>query len=334
MAALVVGRARGGWGFGHERVGGGSPDDARWDARKKERAAEEGVRSPDLRKKEGWDFGQRRVGGGSPDDDRWDLRKRTRGSPDDARWDLQKKRREEEERNGGGSPEPELGKKNDEEEKKKVVVVVARGEEVEEEEVKRGKKWCAGMRVPWVEEGPHMLYAGPSFLAGAAPDPSSLPIPSFGPPRRRTSSSGGGVAVRVALIFLAGLVLRLRQLERVRPSCHADEMMGNVDIFPDAAAQGSIETFSFNDEPPSAERYWLSVGPGDFQLSSAGCANSALYSIVIESPSLPVPAGCKVITSSIPIRSPQFAVMKSVNYLPNALTKWKAKKMMDLPAYG
>uniref|UniRef100_A0A0E0NCW9 Uncharacterized protein n=1 Tax=Oryza rufipogon TaxID=4529 RepID=A0A0E0NCW9_ORYRU len=78
----------------------------------------------------------------------------------------------------------------------------------EEEEVKRGKKWCAGMRVPWVEEGPHMLYAGPSFLAGAAPDPSSLPIPSFGPPRRRTSSSGGGVAVRVALIFLAGLVLR------------------------------------------------------------------------------------------------------------------------------
>uniref|UniRef100_A0A0D3F3H0 Uncharacterized protein n=1 Tax=Oryza barthii TaxID=65489 RepID=A0A0D3F3H0_9ORYZ len=25
--------------------------------------------------------------------------------------------------------------------------------------------------------------------------------------------------------------------------------------------------------------------------------------------------------------------MKSVNYLPNALTKWKAKKMMDLPAY-
>lgn len=217
MAALVVGRARGGWGFGHERVGGGSPDDARWDARKKERAAEEGVRSPDLRKKEGWDFGQRRVGGGSPDDDRWDLRKRTRGSPDDARWDLQKKRREEEERNGGGSPEPELGKKNDEEEKKKVVVV-ARGEEVEEEEVKRGKKWCAGMRVPWVEEGPHMLYAGPSFLAGAAPDPSSLPIPSFGPPRRRTSSSGGGVAVRVALIFLAGLVLRLRQLERVRVS--------------------------------------------------------------------------------------------------------------------
>jgi 4-amino-4-deoxychorismate lyase len=68
-------------------------------------------------------------------------------------------------------------------------------------------------------------------------------------------------------------------------------------------------------------RYWLSAGPGDFQLSSSGCANSALYAIVIESPSLQVPAGCKVVTSSIPIKSPQFAVMKSVNYLPNALTK-------------
>ncbi|KAI4983545.1 hypothetical protein ZWY2020_025411 [Hordeum vulgare] len=68
-------------------------------------------------------------------------------------------------------------------------------------------------------------------------------------------------------------------------------------------------------------RYWLSVGPGDFQLSSSGCRNPALYAVVIESPSLPEPSGCKVITSSIPVKSPQFAVMKNVNYLPNALTK-------------
>lgn len=68
-------------------------------------------------------------------------------------------------------------------------------------------------------------------------------------------------------------------------------------------------------------RYWLSVGPGDFQLSSSGCRNPALYAVVIESPSLPEPSGCKVITSSIPVKSPQFAVMKNVNYLPNALIK-------------
>ncbi|XP_044419313.1 uncharacterized protein [Triticum aestivum] len=73
-------------------------------------------------------------------------------------------------------------------------------------------------------------------------------------------------------------------------------------------------------------RYWLSAGPGDFQLSSSGCRNPALYAVVIESPSLPEPSGCKVITSSIPVKSPQFAVMKNVNYLPNALTKLEGEE--------
>ncbi|KAL6889055.1 hypothetical protein ACP4OV_010081 [Aristida adscensionis] len=82
-----------------------------------------------------------------------------------------------------------------------------------------------------------------------------------------------------------------------------------------------IQTVSASKCTQGSLRYWLSVGPGDFQLSSSGCAKSALYAVVIESPSLQVPAGCKVVTSSIPIKSPQFAVMKSVNYLPNALTK-------------
>ncbi|CAN6278241.1 unnamed protein product [Urochloa humidicola] len=82
-----------------------------------------------------------------------------------------------------------------------------------------------------------------------------------------------------------------------------------------------IQTVSASKCTQGSLRYWLSAGPGDFQLSSSGCANPALYAVVIESPSLQVPAGCKVVTSSIPIKSPQFAVMKSVNYLPNALTK-------------
>ncbi|KAJ1278940.1 hypothetical protein BS78_04G117100 [Paspalum vaginatum] len=82
-----------------------------------------------------------------------------------------------------------------------------------------------------------------------------------------------------------------------------------------------IQTVSTSKCTQGSLRYWLSVGPGDFQLSSSGCANPALYAVVIESPSIQAPTGCKVVTSSIPIKSPQFAVMKSVNYLPNALTK-------------
>ncbi|GJM90838.1 hypothetical protein PR202_ga07156 [Eleusine coracana subsp. coracana] len=87
-----------------------------------------------------------------------------------------------------------------------------------------------------------------------------------------------------------------------------------------------IQTVRASECTQGSLRYWLSAGPGDFQLSSSGCSNSALYAIVIESASLQVPAGCKVVTSSIPIKSPQFAVMKSVNYLPNVLTKIEGEK--------
>lgn len=73
-------------------------------------------------------------------------------------------------------------------------------------------------------------------------------------------------------------------------------------------------------------RYWLSSGPGDFQLSPSGCHQSALYAIVIQDQSPPTYTGIKVITSSIPIKPPQFAVMKSVNYLPNVLSKMEAEE--------
>ncbi|XP_010925870.2 D-amino-acid transaminase, chloroplastic [Elaeis guineensis] len=73
-------------------------------------------------------------------------------------------------------------------------------------------------------------------------------------------------------------------------------------------------------------RYWLSPGPGDFLLSPSGCPNPALYAIVIEGRSLPDRKGVIVITSSIPMKSSQFAIMKNVNYLPNALSKMEAEE--------
>ncbi|KAK1370210.1 D-amino-acid transaminase, chloroplastic [Heracleum sosnowskyi] len=73
-------------------------------------------------------------------------------------------------------------------------------------------------------------------------------------------------------------------------------------------------------------RYWLSSGPGDFQLSPAGCCHSALYAIVIEDKSPSNYSGVKVVTTSIPIKPPQFATVKSVNYLPNVLTKMEAEE--------
>ncbi|XP_020236651.1 D-amino-acid transaminase, chloroplastic isoform X1 [Cajanus cajan] len=89
-----------------------------------------------------------------------------------------------------------------------------------------------------------------------------------------------------------------------------------------------IETVSASKCRKGSLRYWLSAGPGDFQLSPSGCHQSSLYAVVIQdlSPSSLNFKGVKVITSSIPIKDPQFAITKSVNYLPNVLSKVEAEE--------
>ncbi|CAK9162675.1 unnamed protein product [Ilex paraguariensis] len=73
-------------------------------------------------------------------------------------------------------------------------------------------------------------------------------------------------------------------------------------------------------------RYWLSAGPGDFLLSPAGCPTSAFYAVVINENFSQCKEGVKVITSMIPMKSPLFATMKNVNYLPNVLSKMEAEE--------
>ncbi|XP_028802170.1 D-amino-acid transaminase, chloroplastic isoform X2 [Neltuma alba] len=87
-----------------------------------------------------------------------------------------------------------------------------------------------------------------------------------------------------------------------------------------------IQTVSASKCRNGSLRYWLSSGPGDFQLSSLGCHQSGLYAIVIQSQSPYSSTGVKVVTSSVPIKPPQFATTKSVNYLPNVLSKMEAEE--------
>lgn len=88
-----------------------------------------------------------------------------------------------------------------------------------------------------------------------------------------------------------------------------------------------IQTVSASKCRSGTLRYWLSAGPGDFQLSPSGCCKSSLYAIVIQGQAPPDhQKGIKVVTSSIPIKPPQFAIVKSVNYLPNALSKMEAEE--------
>ncbi|KAJ8552137.1 hypothetical protein K7X08_028580 [Anisodus acutangulus] len=87
-----------------------------------------------------------------------------------------------------------------------------------------------------------------------------------------------------------------------------------------------IRTVSVSQCRKGSLRYWFSAGPGDFQLSPSGCHQAALYAIVIQDQSPPDHSGIRVVTSSIPIKPPQFSVMKSVNYLPNTLSKMEAEE--------
>lgn len=73
-------------------------------------------------------------------------------------------------------------------------------------------------------------------------------------------------------------------------------------------------------------RYWLTAGPGDFLLSPAGCPSSAFYAVVIDEDFSQCKEGVKVITSTIPMKSPLFATSKNVNYLPNVLSKMEAEE--------
>ena len=67
-------------------------------------------------------------------------------------------------------------------------------------------------------------------------------------------------------------------------------------------------------------RYWLSVELGDFQLFPSGYHQPALYAAVIQNESSFASMDIKVKNSSVPIKPPQFAAMKSVNYLLNVLS--------------
>ncbi|XP_048332372.2 D-amino-acid transaminase, chloroplastic isoform X1 [Ziziphus jujuba] len=87
-----------------------------------------------------------------------------------------------------------------------------------------------------------------------------------------------------------------------------------------------IQTVSASNCRNGSLRYWLSAGPGDFLLSPSAYLKPALYAVVYQDQSPFDSKGVKVVTTSIPIKHPQFATVKSVNYLPNVLSKVEAEE--------
>lgn len=158
-----------------------------------------------------------------------------------------------------------------------------------------------------------------SVFGGITTDPSAMVLPMDDHMVHR----GHGVFDTAAIVD--GYLYELDQhLDRILRSASMAKISLPFDR--ESIRRILIETVSASKCQKGSLRYWLSAGPGDFQISSSGCHQSALYAIVIQDQSPRVSKGIKVVTSSIPIKHPKFATVKSVNYLPNVLSKMEAEE--------
>ncbi|KAI7988256.1 hypothetical protein LOK49_LG13G02403 [Camellia lanceoleosa] len=158
-----------------------------------------------------------------------------------------------------------------------------------------------------------------SIYGGITTDPAAMVIPMDDHMVHR----GHGVFDTAAI--MDGYLYELDQhLDRITRSVTMAKI--NLPFDRESIRRILIQTVSASKCKQGSLRYWLSAGPGDFQLSPSNCRKPSLYAIVIQDQSPSDQKGVKVVTSSIPIKPPQFAVMKSVNYLPNVLSKMEAEE--------
>jgi 4-amino-4-deoxychorismate lyase len=97
---------------------------------------------------------------------------------------------------------------------------------------------------------------------------------------------------------------------------------------PQQLRQIIIDTAAASGWRDASVRYWLSAGQGGFGLASTECIGSSFYVMIFRGQTYPdtyYTEGMKVITSTVPIKPPFFARVKSNNYLPNALVILEAK---------
>jgi 4-amino-4-deoxychorismate lyase len=97
---------------------------------------------------------------------------------------------------------------------------------------------------------------------------------------------------------------------------------------PQQLRQIIVDTAAASGWRDASVRYWLSAGQGGFGLASTECVGSSFYVMIFRGQTYPdtyYTQGMKVITSTVPIKPPFFARVKSNNYLPNALVVLEAK---------
>jgi 4-amino-4-deoxychorismate lyase len=160
-----------------------------------------------------------------------------------------------------------------------------------------------------------------SVLGGIVTDPALMIVPLDDHMVHR------GHAVFDTAILANGMLYQLdAHLERLQRSAE----MARIPLpFPlPALRRIVIDTAAAGGRRDASVRYWLSAGPGGFGLSPGECVGSSFYVIVFGAEFYPesfYTQGLKVVTSTVPIKPPFFARVKSTNYLPNALVVLEAK---------
>ena len=165
----------------------------------------------------------------------------------------------------------------------------------------------------------HAMYS--SVLGGIVTDPALMVLPLDDHMVHR------GHAVFDTAAIVGGMLYQLDpHLERLLRSAEMARIP--LPFEPHQLRQIIIDTAAVSGQRSASVRYWLSVGPGGFGLSSRECVASSFYVMTFRPEPEPehfYTEGVKLVTSSVPIKPPYFAKVKSNNYLPNVLMLLEAK---------
>lgn len=161
-----------------------------------------------------------------------------------------------------------------------------------------------------------------SILGGIVKDPALMLVPLDDHMVHR------GHAVFDTAILAGGMLYQLdRHLDRLFVSAEMARIAAPFDR--DKMRRIILDTAAASGQRDGSVRYWLSAGPGGFGLSPDECIESGFYVMVFKGLSYPeryYREGLNVITSSVPIKPPFFARLKSNNYLPNVLVVMEARE--------
>ncbi|AED96959.1 D-aminoacid aminotransferase-like PLP-dependent enzymes superfamily protein [Arabidopsis thaliana] len=175
-----------------------------------------------------------------------------------------------------------------------------------------------GERLKLARGGQQFLAMYSSVVDGITTDPAAMVLPLDDHMVHR------GHGVFDTALIINGYLYELDQhLDRILRSASMAKIPLPFDR--ETIKRILIQTVSVSGCRDGSLRYWLSAGPGDFLLSPSQCLKPTLYAIVIKTNFAINPIGVKVVTSSIPIKPPEFATVKSVNYLPNVLSQMEAE---------